>query len=350
MDFRFLRYLAVLVVPFLTVISFISVGWLTFSTVIFAYLIVPALEFLFERDNRNLDDELESKFINDPKFDYVVYLMVPIQYALLSYYLYCADFTSFGSLEFVGRTVSMGVCCGVIGINVAHELGHRNSPLDRFLAKALLLSSLYMHFIIEHNRGHHKHVATPLDPATSRKGESLHKFWFRSGLMSFYSAWKLEFQRLDRKKIPLVSFQNEMIRFLVLQAFALFGVFTLFGWQSLVGFLIASVVGILQLETVNYIEHYGLQRKQRTQNRYERVQPWHSWNSDHIVGRLLLFELSRHSDHHYLASRKYQILRHHKDSPQMPTGYPGMMLLSLFPPLWFWVMDKKLDKIARMNG
>jgi alkane 1-monooxygenase len=119
-------------------------------------------------------------------------------------------------------------------------------------------------------------------------------------------------------------------------------VFTFFGSLALLCFLAAAVLGILLLETVNYIEHYGLERK-KTESGYERAMPEHSWNSSHILGRLMLFELSRHSDHHYLASRKYQVLRHHDSAPQMPTGYPGMLLLSLIPPIWFGIMHKRIE-------
>jgi alkane 1-monooxygenase len=118
-----------------------------------------------------------------------------------------------------------------------------------------------------------------------------------------------------------------------------------FGGLVTIYFLAAALIGILLLETVNYIEHYGLQRKQIAEGKYERALPVHSWNSDHVIGRIMLFELSRHSDHHYLASRKYQVLRHHDNSPQMPTGYPGMIILSLLPPLWFYVMNKRIKKI-----
>jgi alkane 1-monooxygenase len=112
-------------------------------------------------------------------------------------------------------------------------------------------------------------------------------------------------------------------------------------------YLLAALIGILLLETVNYIEHYGLQRKPTGPGKYERVMPWHSWNSNHILGRLMLFELSRHSDHHYLASKKYQVLRHREDAPQLPTGYPGSMILSLIPPVWFFIMNKKIRAINK---
>ena len=140
-----------------------------------------------------------------------------------------------------------------------------------------------------------------------------------------------------------------MIQFTLIQ-FAFLGLIVFFtSWLVTLYFLIAAFIGILLLETVNYIEHYGLQRKATGDGKYERAMPEHSWNSDHIIGRLMLFELSRHSDHHYLASRKYQVLRHHDNSPQMPTGYPGMILLSLFPPLWFYIMNRRIKKLQGVN-
>ncbi len=345
MSFRFLKYTAVLIIPALTLFSFLGEGWWSFSTVIFTYLIVPAAEFLFPKDESNLDQDRSTRLSKTPVYDYLLYIMVPIQYGLLISFFLTLSADSLSTIEFLGKSMSMGVSCGVLGINVAHELGHRKGGLERFLAKSLLLTSLYMHFIIEHNRGHHKYVSTPRDPASARKGEWVQFFWFRSMIMSYLSAWKLEADRLRKSGLSIISFKNEMLRFQVFQTLLLIMIFWVFGAWVLVGFLIAAGVGIIQLETVNYIEHYALQRKETGENRYERVQPWHSWNSNHLVGRMMLFELSRHSDHHYLASKKYQLLDHHDGSPQMPTGYPGMMLLSLLPPLWFSVMHKRLNAI-----
>src|SRR4030095_1549140 len=127
----------------------------------------------------------------------------------------------------------------------------------------------------------------------------------------------------------MFSFSNEMIRMHVVQMAFLAVILFAFGWRITLFYLAAAAIGILLLETVNYIEHYGLSRRKIAPGKYERAMPQHSWNSDHIIGRLMLFELSRHSDHHYLASRKYQVLRHHDNAPQMPTGYPGMIILSL---------------------
>jgi alkane 1-monooxygenase len=239
----------------------------------------------------------------------------------------------------------MGLLCGVFGINVGHELGHRVNPFEQTLAKMLLLTSLYMHFYIEHNKGHHKRVATPEDPSSARYGEWVYAFYFRSVIMSYFSAWHIASNDVRKKDRPVISFQNEMIQFHFIQIAFVLLIFFLFGWLATVYFIVSAIIGFALLETVNYIEHYGLQRKKLVDGKYERAMPVHSWNSDHVIGRLFLFELSRHSDHHYLASRKYQVLRHHNDAPQMPTGYPGMILLSLVPPVWFWVMNKRIKKL-----
>jgi len=205
-----------------------------------------------------------------------------------------------------------------------------------------------MHFFIEHNRGHHKNVATELDPASSRYGENVYSFYLRSIPDGFVSAWKLESKRLKKLNKNVFGFDNEMLRFQMIQLLLCLCVFWFFGWAVLLYFISAALFGILMLETVNYIEHYGLMREKKG-NHYERTMPVHSWNSNHPLGRLLLFELSRHSDHHFLASRKYQILRHHDDSPQMPTGYAGMMILALLPPMWFSVMNRRIERF-RMEG
>jgi alkane 1-monooxygenase len=239
----------------------------------------------------------------------------------------------------------MGLLCGVFGINVGHELGHRVNVFEQTLAKALLLTSLYMHFFTEHNKGHHKRVATPEDPSSARYGEMIYLFYFRTIIFSYLSAWHIANEELRKKGKHAFSIYNEMIQFHLIQALLLGLIYWNFGGLITLYFLAAAVIGILLLETVNYIEHYGLQRKATGEGKYERAMPEHSWNSDHVIGRLMLFELSRHSDHHYMASRKYQVLRHHDHSPQMPTGYPGMMLLSLVPPLWFSVMNQKIKQM-----
>jgi alkane 1-monooxygenase len=196
---------------------------------------------------------------------------------------------------------------------------------------------------VEHNHGHHRYVATPLDPATARKGQSLYAFWIQSLFGSYRSAWKIQLNSLKKKGNSFFSMHNNMLLYLVIQLTVIGAIGVFMGWFSAALYLSASFIGIILLETINYIEHYGLLRKQTITGNFERVVHGHSWNADYPLGRMMLFELTRHSDHHYKASKKYQVLESYIDAPQLPAGYPAMMLLSLIPPLWFAVMDARIS-------
>lgn len=345
MKLRALKYTAVFTLPATVAVAFVRDDYWTFFPLVYAFGIIPLIELLFRPDPTNLTEAEHELVKNDPLYDFLVRLMVPIQYAFLIWFFFAVSEEGLGNLALAGRITAMGMLCGVVGINVAHELGHRTTSLDRFLAKALLLTSLYTHFYIEHNRGHHRNVATPNDPASARQGESIYAFWFRAMTGSYLNAWKLERERLLRSDKSFWSLHNEMVRFQLMQLALIAIVVIAFGWMTALFFLFAALMGGSLLETVNYIEHYGLLRQVNERGRYERVMPVHSWNSNHILGRLLLFELTRHSDHHYKASKPYQLLDHMNEAPQLPTGYPGMMLLSLVPPLFFVVMNRRVHKL-----
>jgi len=368
---RVKKYASVFVIPVFAIISFLGHNWWAFALPILTFVWVPMAELFTEQSGGNFSEEQERKALEDPYYDRLLYLMVPLQFIIIFTGLYLINHPQtvavnlniskdpihlLGDLswirgivwtkfELVGKLFAMGICCGVIGINLGHELGHRFTKFERFLAKSLLLTSMYMHFIIEHNRGHHNRVATDEDPATARRGEILYFFWIRSIIFGYISAWKLEMERLKKMEIPFFSLKNEMIQFVLIQGSFAGLICILFGLKGMVFFLLSALIGGLLLETVNYIEHYGLQRiKNKVTNTYEKVFPTHSWNSNHKIGRIYLFELTRHSDHHYVASRKYQILRHFDESPQMPFGYPSMMVIATIPPLWFFVMHRHIEK------
>jgi alkane 1-monooxygenase len=337
--FPFLLYLGALQ-------AFFNTGFYVFIPMVYSWLVIPLLELFIKPDNSNLSAAEEDLARQDKTYDLFLYLIVPLQYAALGCYLYSITFITQPLIDVIGKTAVMGLLCGTFGINVGHELGHRTNRFEQTLAKLLLLTSLYMHFFIEHNKGHHKRVATPQDPSSARYGEMVYHFYFRSIVYSYFSAWTIAGKDANKKGYAALSIHNEMLQFHLMQAGFLVLIGLLFSWSTALWFLAAALNGILLLETVNYIEHYGLQRKAIADGKWERALPEHSWNSNHVIGRVMLFELSRHSDHHYLASRKYQVLRHHYNSPQMPTGYPGMMLLSLVPPAWFYVMNKRIKKLS----
>jgi alkane 1-monooxygenase len=343
---RFIKYISAVTFYILAYISFTSKGFACYLTLIYAWILIPSLELIIPPNLKNLEKAEEHLAKKNPWYDYVLYLIVLLQLPTLFFFLQSMEDISLSNSDIVARVFTMGLLCGTFGINVGHELGHRNNAVEQNMAKLLLSTSLYMHFFIEHNKGHHKHVATPQDPSSARFGEPIYTFYYRTIVYSYLSAWKIANQDCHKHNKLVYSLSNEMIQVHTMQALLILFIGLYFGLLITIYFLIAAFVGILLLETVNYIEHYGLTRKLNDNGNYERAMPQHSWNSNHVLGRMMLFELSRHSDHHYLASRKYQILQHHDDAPQMPTGYPGMMILSLFPPLWFKIMHKHMAKLG----
>lgn len=345
---RIFKYLLVFTLPVTVYISFYNTGILSFFPLLYAFALIPFLELFLKPDAGNEEAE-DPDSLSNKIYDWLLYLVVPVQYGFLVLFCFRVAEPGLAAADIIGRISGMGLLCGVLGINVAHELGHRTDKKEQFLAKSLLLTSLYMHFFIEHNRGHHKHVSTEEDPNSARKGEILYVFWLRSVVFAYLSAWKISFGDMEKAGRSRFSLHNEMLQFQLIQVGLVVLIFVLFGNTVTWYFIFAGIFGFLLLETVNYIEHYGLSRKKEANGRYERVQPAHSWNSNHRLGRMLLFELSRHSDHHFLANRKYQTLRHMDNSPQMPTGYPGMMLLSFIPPVWFYVIHRSMKKQALLQ-
>jgi alkane 1-monooxygenase len=340
---RAAKYFFVYITPAVVLFSLWSANLFSFSAVVLLFGILPVIELFTNGSTKNLSEIEEELAKANPIYDLVLYGLVPLQYIILIYFLIQINDPNLSFIVKTGMTIAFGLACGILGINAAHELGHRNTIYEQTMSKMLLLTTLYMHFFIEHNRGHHNNVSTDDDPASSRYGESVYTFYIRTITGSWISAWKLEADRLKKINKPFWSLHNEMVQYQIIQALFVSMIFLFFGLEVLLFFLSGATIGFLLLETVNYIEHYGLRRK-KMGNRYERTQPIHSWNSNHPMGRIVLLELSRHSDHHYMANRKYQILRHFDESPQMPTGYPGMMLLALIPPLWFRTMHKEIAK------
>jgi alkane 1-monooxygenase len=303
-------------------------GWIVPAI---AFGLLPLLEHFFT-------DHKENQHTAPPWwFDVLLYMNAPLLFAIVTLWFYRWMHADYTWLEICGYTLTTGIIAGVTGINVAHELGHRIRWWEKALGFIMLVPSLYSHWQEVHNRGHHKNVGTPLDPTTARKGEWIYAFWLRSMSGTWTEAFRL--YQMDRKRnngtppfmIAIVAMS------LYLAILILFGGIPLLLMGIVVAFISASL-----LESVNYIEHYGLFRKQKSTGSYERVLPVHSWNSDHVLGRIFLYELTRHSDHHYRAATPYQDLQSMPQSPQLPTGYPGSILMALVPPLWFRIMDQRI--------
>ena len=316
-------------------------GYYTFvAPLVMTFVAVPVFDALIGLDIRNPSDAAPGPLAR-ALFRLATWVAVPSQAALLGWGLWFATRAKTSPVELVGALLAVGITGGVIGITVAHELIHRSSRLDRILGGLLLALVSYLHWAIEHVAGHHRRVATPEDPATARLGEILPAFMARSVGRGFQSAWRIESARNARRGTRAV-WHNRVLLGVALSCGMTAAIGLVGGPRAMAFFLGQSAVAIAFLETINYIEHYGLRRRLVGPGVYERVTTLHSWNSAHWLTNALLFNLQRHSDHHVWPARPYHELRHRPESPQLPTGYAGMALLAMVPPLWRRVMHPRL--------
>ncbi len=318
-------------------------GAYTFIPFIYFFGLIPLMDYLLGESEYNFSSEEEEKVLNSNYYELVIILSCLIHLALVLVFL---NMTSKADsiLTLVGLSCTLGFSCGLYGINLGHELGHRNSTWEKVLANIMLFSSLYSQFFITHNKSHHKLIATPEDANTSKINQNVYHFWIRSIYLTTKKAFEFEVKRLKSKGLFAYGPRNLFILQKLIEVSLLVAIYYFYGVQSLLAFMGAALFGILLLETINYIEHYGLLRKRNASGRYEKVQVWHSWNSNHVLGRALLFELSRHSDHHANASRRFQVLRHFDESPQLPYGYPHMVVMSLFPKVFMKKMNPLVER------
>jgi alkane 1-monooxygenase len=322
-----------------------GVFWFTGPFLVFGAF--PIFDLWRGLDPSNPPDEVIKQLEEDRYYRRCTYAYLPLQYAGLVLACWLWSDGGLSTIDSIGLALTVAMVSGV-AINTAHELGHKRDQLERWLSKVALAQSAYGHFYIEHNRGHHVRVATPEDPASARLGESFWEFLPRTVLGSLRSAWRLESARLARMgKRPWLP-RNDILSAWAMTV-VLYGVLVaVFGAVVLPYLVLQAVVGFSLLEIVNYLEHYGLLRQRREDGRYERTRPEHSWNSNNIASNVALYHLQRHSDHHANPTRRYQALRHVDEAPQLPSGYAGMILIALFPPLWYRVMDHRL--LAHYEG
>ncbi len=341
-----------LLIPTLPFVAWLLVhatglGILWFYGPLLIFAIFPLLDLLIGMDSANPPDSVVKWLEQDRYYRWCTYLFLPLQYASLVFACWLWSSGKLSSIDDIGLALTVGMVSG-IAINTAHELGHKRSSTERWLSRVALAQTGYGHFFVEHNRGHHVRVATPEDPASARLGESFYAFLPRTVLGSLRSAWGLERTRLARTGRSPWTLRNDILGAWAMSV-ALFAALTVvFGPVVLPYLLAQAVIGFTLLEVVNYLEHYGLLRRRREDGRYERTAPVHSWNSNNVASNVLLYHLQRHSDHHANPVRRYQALRHVDEAPQLPTGYAGMIVLALVPPLWRRVMDPRL--LAHYHG
>lgn len=336
--------------PFLAIWLHYSTGNQLWFLLPFAinYVAAPLADWAIGEDSNNPPEEVVGQLNQDRYYRRLTYLVVPLHFFTL---IACAWYATTQPLSwwaFLLLAVVAGMTSG-LAINSAHELGHKNPKLEKWLAKIALAVAAYGHFSVEHNRGHHKDVSTPADPASSRMGESIYKFARREIPGALRRAWQVERERLNRRGRSVWHHSNPILQSYAITAVLSVALILALGWSVIPFLLVHNLFAYWQLTSANYIEHYGLLRDRDARGRYERCQPHHSWNSNHILSNLVLFHLERHSDHHAHPQRRYQSLRHYEDLPALPNGYFGMYVLAYLPSLWFRVMDRRLMALPHIQ-
>lgn len=323
-------------------------AWL-FIGLLSNYIVAPALDMVIGVDRNNPPEEVVMQLDRDLYYRRLTYAVVPLHFITFFVSAWYAAVADISALGFVGLAIIAGLTAG-LAINTGHEMGHKNSKLEKLLSKLVLAVPAYGHFSIEHNRGHHSTVSTPEDSSSARMGESIYQFVWRDVPGAFTRAWRYEKERLNNRGKPALHWNNQILQSHALSLAMAAILIIAFGWKMLAFLLIHHAFAYWQLTSANYVEHYGLLRRKDENGKYERCAPQHSWNSNHIFSNLVLFHLQRHSDHHAHPLRRYQSLRHFPDLPQLPNGYFGVYLLAYVPSLWFRVMDKRLLALPHIEG
>ena len=321
-----------------------------------SYGLLPLLDALIGEDRNNPPEAVVPQLDADRYYRWLTWATVPLHFIAL---IGCAWWVGTHDLAWWAVLIVAFVAGSDagLGLNTAHELGHKNNPVEQWLARLVLAVPAYGHFTVEHGRGHHRWVATPDDHASARMGESIYRFALRELPGGVQRAWQLESARLRDAGQSAWGWHNTMLQSYAVTALLQLSLVMAWGWVMLPFLGVHNVVAWWQLTSANYVEHYGLLRRPSSGagqhdggTGYEAPQPHHSWNTNHLVSNLVTFHLQRHSDHHAHPLRRYQSLRHFEQLPQLPSGYFGMFTLAYVPALWFRVMDRRLLALPQING
>lgn len=337
--------------PLMGIALFYQTGsqWALGLPLFFTYCIIPFLDWGLGSDTNNPPEEIVPQLEDDRYYRILTYITVPMHFIVLIGIAWFVGTQELTLWSVLALALTAGSYSG-LGINTAHEMGHKKTDIERLLAKIVLAVPAYGHFCIEHNRGHHTEVATPEDPASSRMGESIYKFVLREIPGAFMRGWNQVKVRLERQGKSVWHWKNDILQSFAISAVLQIGLVIAFGWIMIPFLAIHNVFAWFQLTSANYIEHYGLLRQRDENGRYERCQPHHSWNANYIFSNIVLFHLERHSDHHANPTRRYQSLRNFDNLPELPNGYYGMYIAAYIPWIWYRIMDKRVLNLPHIQG
>jgi alkane 1-monooxygenase len=334
-------YISLTLLPVLAFGAFMG-GWWLLIVPLYAWHIFSLLDVISGLNKESIDPDTKDADLF--WFRLITIIWFPIQLVVVYGGIWVGTHTGLNPWEQVGLMVGVGIMSGGVGIVYAHELMHQKSKFERHLGDGLMAMTLYGHFRSEHLLVHHRYVGTPKDPVTARYNEGFYRFFSRILVQCFISSWRAEAAMLARKNLPVWHYSNPFWKYATLELIFLGAAFWIGGWVGIGLFLFQAIFSILELELVNYVEHYGLTREHLGDGKYEHTKPRHSWNADHRFSNYLLVNLQRHSDHHYKPDRRYPLLQTYSsdEAPHLPFGYAWMTLIATSPPLWKRMMNPRV--------
>jgi alkane 1-monooxygenase len=336
-------YLRYLFLPALVVLGWLLGGWWNFLTPVLCFVVHP-IYCLIQKSVLDRHEHDVAPTHPSVLYRLVALSFVPVLLLLTSWATINSTETT--AVEFTGLFISVGIINGVIGFTLIHEFIHRRTWPEKIAARLLMLQNNYPHYGIEHVSGHHIYACTPKDPHTARINESVYHFLVRSLLLTAVNSWEIEKKRLIKKRVSVCSAHNRLLQFIVLHASCCLLLYSVAGWISLLFYFAQSIVAIILSHLADYLQHYGLARIETSPGKFEKVSGAHAWNKEKTNDGFNLFQLENHADHHMHPSHSYEQLTRHEESPTLPTGYSGMIVLSLLPPLWFSIMNKRISSFT----
>jgi alkane 1-monooxygenase len=322
-----------------------ALAWMAWWGTIVTYGFVPFVDLILGRVRTKFSKEQQARLVRDPMLRAMPWLCAAVWLGTLAWSISVVPkIMQLPLYAIVGFVVSLGIAGGILAINVGHELIHRNNKAERFLGGVLLASVCYGVFKVEHVRGHHLRVATMEDPATARLNETIYTFVPRAIFGTFVHAWAIDAQRLSREGVHgFAAFvRNESLHWGALSVVTAIAAYLVAGGAGLAVFALGGLVAIIELELVDYIEHYGLVRARDESGAPEPVRYEHSWDYSGWFTNALLLNLQRHSDHHAHGGRAFGALNSHPEAPQLPASYAAMILTAMLPPLYRRIIHPRL--------